>query len=325
MGSDRPDGGPSGRDPSLDRVVVVTFRKSFWASSECEVFPHRVYGRVVAGHSTNVLNTVALAVRAVPSLLRHRPRVIVFGSAHRLVPFALLLRRLGLLRSRIIVTNQVYFGPKWGRFADRVIVYSRAETAGRPNYVYLPLPADGDFAGVHPLAPAEREPYVFAGGGTLRDFPSLIEALRGTGVQLVIVTHTPETLDADGVPNVEIRGTVPLQEFLTLMSGARLVVVPLQATDSPHGHTTVAQALCLGKAVVTTEGASVEDYVHHGVEGLLVPPGDVEGYRSAAMRLLEDDALRLACEQRALGRAPEFSYSRFADALRELCREVAST
>jgi glycosyltransferase involved in cell wall biosynthesis len=120
----------------------------------------------------------------------------------------------------------------------------------------------------------------------------------------------------------EVRGRLPLQEFLSLMAGATVVVVPLHAGEAPHGHTTVAQALSLGKAVVTTRGASVEDYVRDGVEGLLVDPGDVEGYRDAIGRLAGDDAFRRACEAAARARAPEFSYAAFARTLEALCVEV---
>jgi hypothetical protein len=309
------------RQPSLERVLVLTFRKSFWASPEAERFPHRVVGRIVVGHSTNALNTALLACRALVALARRRPRLVLIGSAHRLVPFALVLRRFGLLRARLVVTNQVYFGPRWGRFADRVVVYSSAETVGRPTYAYLPIPADGDFASV---VAAGRGPYVFAGGSTLRDFTSLVAALEGTGMPLVVVTDRPEAL-GPAPDGVTVHGRMPLQDFLGVMAGARVVVVPLHPGDAPHGHTTVAQALRLGKAVVTTRGASVEDYVRDGVEGLLVEPGDVAGYRDAVRRLWQDDALRAACEAAARARAPEFSYAAFADRLERLCLEVMAS
>ncbi len=302
----------------LDDVLVVTFRKSFWASPEAERFPHRLYGAIVAGHSTNLLNTALLAVRAAGAIVRRRPRLLLLGSAHRLVPLALVLKRLRILRAGLVVTNQVYFGPRWGRHADRVVVYSRRETEGRPTYRYLPIPADGDFAAVVPHAAVD--PYVFAGGSTLRDFDTLDAALARTGVQLVIATDDPSAIPAE--EGREVMGRLPLQEFLALMAGAAVVVVPLRASEAPHGHTTVAQALCLGKAVVTTRGASVEDYVRDGVEGLLVEPGDVAGYRDAIVRLMDDRELRTSCEENARRRAPEFSYETFSGSLEALCLEL---
>lgn len=301
-------------------MLVLTFRKSFWASREAERFPHRVYGRIVGAHSTSLPSTVLLGLRSLAALVRRRPRLVLVGSAHRLVPFALVLRRLGLLRARLVVTNQVFFGPRYGRYADRVIVYSRAETAGRPGYVYVPIPADGDYGAVVPHQ--ADAPYVFAGGTTLRDFESVVRALEGTGLRLVVVTDRPEAVARDAAAAVDVRGRLPLQEFLGLMAGARVVVVPLHAGDAPHGHTTVAQALRLGRAVVTTRGASVEDYVRDGVEGLLVEPGDVAGYREAIGRLMADDALREGCEAAARARAPEFSYEAFARTLERISIEV---
>ena len=191
----------------LDDVLVLTFRKSFWASQEAERFPRRLYGSIVRGHSTGLVNTALLALRAIGAVVRGRPRLILFGSAHRLVPVALVLRRLGVLRAKLVVTNQVYFGPRWGRHADRVIVYSRRETEGRPTYRYLPIPADGDFASIAPARPAD--PYVFAGGSTLRDFDTVVAALEGTGLRLLIVTDEPQAVAQGGPLPDGLRGARP--------------------------------------------------------------------------------------------------------------------
>jgi glycosyltransferase involved in cell wall biosynthesis len=310
-------------DRRLRDVLVLTVRKSFWSSPESEIFPNRVFVPTVVGHSTSLVNTALLAARAAIALLGRRPRLVFFGSAHRLVPLFLLLRRARLLRrTKLIVTNQVYFGPRLGRYADRVIVYSRREAELGPTYVYLPIPADGDFDAV--VAPASPSPYVFSGGGTLRDYASLFAAVDGTGVPLTVVTHSRETLGDTGPLPAECRilWRMPLQEFLSLMAGSLFVVVPLKGMDTPHGHTTIAQALCLGKAVVTTRGSAVADYVHDGVEGLLVDPGDVDGYRSAIQRLHSDERLRRACEEAARKRRAEFSYASFARSIADLCADV---
>jgi glycosyltransferase involved in cell wall biosynthesis len=305
----------------LRDVLVLTVRKSFWASPESEVFPNRVFAPTVAGHSTSAVNTTLLLATAFVAIVRRRPKLIFVGSAHRLVPLLLVLRRLRVLRTKLIVTNQVYFGPRLAPFADRVIVYSRRETEGRPNYVYLPIPADGAFDDVEPHR--EDAPYVFSGGGTLRDFAALFGAVEGTDLRAIVVTHSRETLGAaEPPPNCRVLFTMPLQQFLSYAAGSLFVVVPLRGADTPHGHTTIAQALSLGKAVVTTRGAAVADYVRDGVEGLLVDPGDVGGYREAILRLASDAQLRQSCEHAAGGRAPEFSYAAFARAVVALCREV---
>ena len=309
-------------DPDLRDVLVVTVRKSFWASPECEVFPNRLYARTVWGHSTNLLNTTVLGIQTVVALARQRPRLVLFGSAPRLVPFFLVLRRFGLFRRRIIATTHSYFGRRLGRYADRVIVYSQQEGEGWDNARFLPLPADGDFDAVVPYS--NGAPYIFSGGGTLRDFRSLIRAVDGLDIRLDLVTFSPESLGADGdLPeNCRIHWRMPLERFLSIMAGSLFVAVPLRANAATGGHTTIAQALCLGKAVVTTRGAGVEDYVSDGEEGLLVDAGDVAGYRTALRTLIEDETLRLSCESRARARAPELSYVAFARAIESLCIEV---
>jgi hypothetical protein len=309
-------------DPDLRDVLVVTVRKSFWASPECEAFPNRVYARTLWGHSTNLLNTVVLGGQVLLALARTRPGLVFFGSAPRLVPFFLVLRRFGLFRQGIIATTHSYFGRRLGRFADRVIVHSRREGEGWPNARFLPLPADGDFDAVVPYS--NGTPYIFSGGGTLRDFRSLIRAVDGLDIRLDVVTFSPDTLDAGGeLPeNCRVLWTMPLERFLSIMAGSLFVAVPLHANAVTGGHTTIAQALCLGKAVVTTRDAGVDDYVSNGEEGLLVEAGDVAGYRRAVQTLIKDEDLRQSCERRARARAPQLSYAAFARAIGSLCLEV---
>ena len=316
------------RKTPLDRVLVLSVRKSFWASAEAEqAFPRRLYTPTLFGRpSWSILNSGLLAVRGLLAVWR-RPTALVFvGSAHRIVPWLVTLRRLGLLRrARLVITNQKGLPDERVAGVDRIIEYSSREIEARPpvvrsRCVFLPLPADGDFAQV----PASAGGYVFSGGGGQRDFPSLIEASRGLDVPVRIVTFSREFLEHDGPlpPNVTVQWKMPLPDFLAEMAGALFVVVPLRRGTYSHGQTTVVQALRLGKAVVTTRDASIEDYVADGHEGLLVDPGDVQGYRAAMLRLLEDDELRRSCERAALARGAESTYEAFARRLTALCTEL---
>jgi glycosyltransferase involved in cell wall biosynthesis len=117
---------------------------------------------------------------------------------------------------------------------------------------------------------------------------------------------------------------MPLEEFLNLMSGALFVVIPLKIGIVGCGHTTVAQALCLGKPVITNSDAGLEDYVTDGYNGLLVSPGDVSGYRQAITRLLSDRELCASLAQRAQTRATDLTYEAFATRLVGLCQDLLS-
>jgi glycosyltransferase involved in cell wall biosynthesis len=315
---------------TLDDVLVVTVRKSFWASREAEVFPHRLYARLVLGASTTFLNAFLIFARALLAIAWRRPRVVLLGSVERAVPWFIRARRLGLLgNARLVVTNQLHLDDEQLRQVDRVVVYSREwierqRPAMYERAVFVPLPADGDLAAARLAATASGR--VFAGGGAGRDFGSVIRALASTGVPLEIVTFSRETLGWDGeLPaNVSVELQLPVQEFLARVASSLLVVVPLSDPDSDFGQTTVVQALALGKAVVATRAPSIADYVRDGVEGVLVEAGDVAGYRDAVLRLARDDSLRRACEERARKQGAQLTYDRFRDRLVELIAALAA-
>jgi glycosyltransferase involved in cell wall biosynthesis len=304
---------------SLDDVLVVTVRKSFWASPEARRFPHRVYTRVFHGHSTNLLNSGIGFLRALLAVVRLRPELVLLGSVERMVPWFVRARRAGLLGgARLVVTNQLHLTAAQLAQVDRNIVYSQAWIDAQPRAVqeravFVPLPADGDFR----AAQSSTGPHVFAGGGAGRDFGSVIEAVRGTPVPLELVTFSPETLGWDGdVPaNVRVHWQMPLDRFLGLAASARAVVVPLRDAASDFGQTTLVQALSLGVPVIATRSPGVVDYVEDGREGLLVEAGDVAGYRKAILRLVEDDELRRTCAEHARRRAGELTYRAFAERL----------
>jgi glycosyltransferase involved in cell wall biosynthesis len=312
-------------DDPLERVVVLSVRKSFWASKEAERFPRRLYTPSLLGRpSWSLLNSGVLAVRGLFAVWRRPPGLILIGSAHRLVPWFVALRRLHLLRgAKLAITNLKGLPDTQVQLVDAIIEYSTREIEARPpgvreRCVFLPLAADGDFTAV---ALATDGGYVFSGGGGQRDFPCLIEAAQKLAVPVRIVTFSPEFLEWEGdLPeNCDVRWKMPLPEFLDQVAGATLVVVPLRRGSYSHGQTTVVQALRLGKAVVTTRNASVEDYVEHGREGLLVDPGDADGYRAAIQRLLDEPELRRACEAAARAQGEDFTYAAFAEGLAELC------
>jgi O-antigen biosynthesis alpha-1,3-rhamnosyltransferase len=62
--------------------------------------------------------------------------------------------------------------------------------------------------------------------------------------------------------------------------------------------------------VVASSASSIPEVV--GEAGLLVDPGDVEGWTAALARLLEDRALQLELSEKGLQRAREFTWTRAA-------------
>ncbi|MBO0687369.1 MAG: glycosyltransferase, partial [Candidatus Dormibacteraeota bacterium] len=69
--------------------------------------------------------------------------------------------------------------------------------------------------------------------------------------------------------------------------------------------------MACGTPVVAADASSVPEVV--GEAGVLVDPGDVEGWTRALERVLEDDDLRRRLRARGLERAARFTWSRTAE------------
>jgi Glycosyl transferases group 1 len=131
-------------------------------------------------------------------------------------------------------------------------------------------------------APATTGDYVWSGGNSLRDYPMLLGAVAGLTVPVRIATT--QRLGALA-PCVDVE-SVPHDEFLAQMAGARAVVVPLSASVRSAGQQTYLNAMALGRVTVVTDRPGVRDYVEDGVTGV-VAPATVAGLRAALMDVLD--------------------------------------
>lgn len=324
---------PESLPASLKETLVVTVNKGFWSSPEAKRFPNRIYTRRLMsapgrfGSSRNPINNLSALAAGYLYYRRHRPKLILIGSANRVAPWFAALKGRGLLPgTQLIASTQSYLTDAQVAHLARVIIFSRKQIALREpsirtKYVFIPLPAEGDYRGLESLS---SEGYVFSGGGAGRDFATLIEAVRNTDIPLRIVTFSPATLGyTDPLPpNCTVEWRMSQRQFLERVATARLVVVPLIQGEHPHGHTTVVQALRLSKPVITTQNASCDDYIRHGDEGLLVEPGDVLGYRHAIQKLLADNALYAHCQAKTAAISQTLTYRYYAQAVAMLCHDV---
>jgi glycosyltransferase involved in cell wall biosynthesis len=152
--------------------------------------------------------------------------------------------------------------------------------------------------------------YVFAGGDGDRDYQTLVEAVKGLGVRLVIATRRREWLTKAGLPaNVSVR-PMGAAEFRRVMAGARVVVVPMKrGLLHLGGQQTYLNAMAMGKPVVVCEERGAPDYLDDGVTGLIVPAGCVSRLRAALTRLLGDAGLREAMGRGAAAAVQERNLS----------------
>ncbi len=85
-------------------------------------------------------------------------------------------------------------------------------------------------------------------------------------------------------------GHIPVSEIVSYLQGAICVVVPSRGFESFSY--TVLEAMSCGTAVVSTYCGGPAEIVTDGVDGLLVPPGDVVGLGAAIQRLIDNKELR---------------------------------
>jgi glycosyltransferase involved in cell wall biosynthesis len=165
------------------------------------------------------------------------------------------------------------FARTWGVDAARVIYTPRGHTLSAAELEMNTSP-DGR---------------IFAGGVSLRDYPTLVEAMRGITVPLLIATRNRGQIWTNDLPpNIEVRQTSP-EEFNERTATASVVVVPLEPLEERGaGQTTYLNAMAMGKPVIVTDVWGARDYIRDGETAIIVPPRDPEALREALLGLLED-------------------------------------
>ncbi len=159
--------------------------------------------------------------------------------------------------------------------------------------------------------PPERRPTICSAGLERRDYPTLMDAVDGLDVDVVIAAASPWSKRSDSsaghaIPdNVTIR-RLDLFELRALYAASSFVVMPLFEVDFQAGITTILEAMSMERAIVCTRTAGQIDTIVDGETGVYVEPGDAAALRAAieepARRSRPD---RAAGSQRsAMGRRP---------------------
>lgn len=211
------------------------------------------------------------------------------GEAHTLR----LLRDVTVRRAARVVCPSAFLrdlAVEWGVSAERVSI--------------LPNPA--------PVAPTlERHRHdgivlAFAGRfGPQKRLDLLFDAVeRVPGIRLRVAGSGEIDTPAGG--RVELLGPMPRNDVLQLFADADASVLSSSWENFPH---TVVESLAVGTPVIATSVGGVSEIVEDGVNGLLVPPDDVEALAAALRRFASDAELR---ERLRSAAAP--SVARFAPA-----------
>jgi hypothetical protein len=202
-------------------------------------------------------------------------------------------KRAGLLNNTRLILGTYggrhVWSPENDALIDRWVVHARSErqVLNSDKLVYVPLCV---MPPRQPYPPGD-DGYLFMGGRKWREPEVGLAAMSRSGYPGRVIT---DRVPLGDFPGVEIkRERVPKKEYSDVMSRARLVLMPLKQTPASHGQVDVTTAITIGKPVLVTAGCACDDYVQHGVNGLLVQENSVEAWT---------DAIHEACE-----RADEFA------------------
>jgi glycosyltransferase involved in cell wall biosynthesis len=113
---------------------------------------------------------------------------------------------------------------------------------------------------------------------------------------------------------VDCRGWAEPSAIPGLLAAADVALVPLDDTliNRARSSAKLLELLAAGLPVVAGRVGEAGEYIEHGVSGLLIPPGDPGALAAAALRLLDDPALRARLSAGARTEAARRSWERLA-------------
>jgi glycosyltransferase involved in cell wall biosynthesis len=220
------------------------------------------------------------------------------------LPLAALLKTTSAPCSHTMIAHTLFPKKKRAFFdvlrvqnrVDHVLAYSTSEE--RLMVDRLGIPADkveriyyhADEKFFRPSTRPTEPGLICAAGQLLRDYPCLIEAVRGLPVRAQIAAGSPWidrplTPDSELPPNVTW-GKLSRFELRDLYERASLAVVPIQQNEYQTGIATILEMMAMGKCVIATRTRGQTDTIVDGVTGVYVPPADPGALRAAIQRLL---------------------------------------
>ncbi len=212
--------------------------------------------------------------------------------------------------------------------ADRIVCFSRIECdeyarllrLPRERFVFLPSP----WTPPKITPPTGDDGYILALGRSGRDYPTLLRAVEGTGLPVVLVADNPSALGGmKPTPNVCVKYNTGIEETHRLIANATLHCIPLQSGGYSAGQSVLLRAMSHGKAVVVSDTPAIRHYIRPNETAVTVPSGDSDALRAALVRLWNDKSERDRIgNQAAQAARDEFGFDRFTARILEIACSV---
>jgi glycosyltransferase involved in cell wall biosynthesis len=120
-------------------------------------------------------------------------------------------------------------------------------------------------------------------------------------------------------PRLHFLPEMPQARLFPIVAAARMVVMPSRSESLANA---CLEAMALGRPVVATRGTGLSELITDGVDGFLVPPGDVAALAATVRTAVSDDALLARVRQAARRRAGDFDLDRMVDKLVRVYEDV---
>lgn len=166
-----------------------------------------------------------------------------------------------------------------------------------------------------------------ADGKGLFDLLSAIDQMQDSNIRLDIIGDGPIRSDIQNAVNrrglddiVTIHGYC--DDVPSAMATADILVLPSYREGTPR---VITEARATGLPVVATDIAGIPEMVRDGETGFLVPPGDVDKFRSHLQDLVSSPDLRRRMSDRTQEGLERFERETTAQAYRDLYRAVLSS
>jgi glycosyltransferase involved in cell wall biosynthesis len=143
--------------------------------------------------------------------------------------------------------------------------------------------------------------YILAVGQEQRDYATLLRALAGTGLRLIIVNSSSwnqqnqHLQEVDGVA-LQVLSALSYPALRDLYAGARLVALPLHDVNYAAGVNGALEAMSMAKPLLMSQTRGLAGYGRSGETAVTVPPADTAAWRDAILSLWDDEQ-----ERRRLG------------------------
>jgi len=247
--------------------------------------------------------------------IQHKFDIILSQSEKVAFPLSYLMKILRLKIPHVVIISRItsvdekqsqrkkWFLKQIKEYVSKFLIWSKVqrqiaidELGVKPEKIVL-LKRGTDQKFWYPKEKETETDMICSVGMEARDYPTLIEAMRGVDIPCHIAVGSTRgelfdtvkrLYDIKDIPSNISVGRKSHEELRSLYQRCRFVVVTLMESDSDNGLTTILEAMAMGKPVICSKTEGQVGIIEDGVTGIFVPQGDKDALKKAITELWDD-------------------------------------